>query len=382
METLMITRSIRSIALLACSLILSTHANAQGVSTNEILLGQTTALTGPLAELGQDAMNGAKAYFDHVNAQGGIHGRKIRLIALDDGYNPEKALANVKQLIEKEQVLSLFGVLGTPANLAIVPVITQAGVPNVGPATGSDAMRVPHNRMVFHTSPSYADEIEKIIDHLVVRGIRNIGAVYQNNAFGKEGLANLERIAKERGLKLAAAASIESSGADADQASEMLLKNAPQAILMITAGKASMDFIKASNKRAVGMQYFALSTMASQAAINALGKDGVGVVVSQNSPFPFSATSRIVHEYQQVMRKAGIKNWSFASIGGFIGAKVMVDGLRRAGRNLTRESLVEALETIGRIEYDSLIFNYSKNNHLGHRYVELTVISKDGRFLR
>jgi len=376
-----ITRMVHRLLLLA-GIALHVHAAAQGVTATEILLGQTTALSGPLAELGQDTANGSKAYFDYINAQGGVHGRKIRLLTLDDGYNPEKAVANVKQLIEQDQVLSLFGVLGTPANLAIMPIIEKAGVPNFGPASGSDAVRIPFNRLVFHTGPSYADEIDKIVEHLLVRGITKIGAVYQNNAFGKEGLGNLERIIKARNLTLAGAASIDSSGADADKASELLAQAAPQAILMITAGKASVDFIKAHNKRAIGMQYFALSVMASQAAIKALGADGVGVVVSQVSPFPFSATSGIVQEYQRVMNKMGIRNWSFASIGGFISAKIMVDGLKRAGRNLTRESLVDALESMGKLDYDGFVIHYGKTNHLGHRYVELTVISKDGRFLR
>jgi branched-chain amino acid transport system substrate-binding protein len=375
------TRFFQRLALLA-ALAWQLNAGAQGVSTTEILLGQTSALTGPLAELGQEAANGSKAYFDYINARGGVHGRKVKLIMLDDGYNPEKAVANVKQLIQKEQVLSLFGVLGTPANIAIMPLIAEAGIPNFGPVSGSDAVRIPFNRLVFHTSPSYADEIEKIVEHLSVRGITKLGVVYQNNAFGKEGLANLERIVKERNLKLAGTASIENSGADADKASETLAQAAPQAILMITAGKASFDFIKSYNQRAVGMQYFALSVMASQTAIKALGKDGVGVVVSQVSPFPFSATSGIVQEYQRVMKTMGIKNQSFASIGGFINAKVMVDGLKRAGPNLTRERLVDALESMGKIDYDGFVINYGKSSHLGHRYVELTLISRDGRFLR
>ena len=369
-------------ALLLAASALHPDVRAQGVTNTEILLGQTTALSGPLAELGQDNAAGSRAYFDYINAQGGVHGRKIRLISLDDGYNPEKAVANVKELIEKEQVLSLFGVLGTPANLAIMPLIDKAGVPNFGPASGSDAVRIPFNRLVFHTGPSYADEIDKIIEHLVVRGIQRIAAVYQNNAFGKEGLANLERTVKARNVTLVGAASIDSTGAAADAASEALVKASPQAILMITAGKASVDFIKATNKRAVGMQYFALSVMASQAAIKALGPDGVGVVVSQVSPFPFSATSGIVQEYQRVMNKMGVKNWSFASIGGFINAKIMVDGLKRTGRNLTRAGLIEALESMHKVDYDGFVINYSKTSHLGHRYVELTVISKDGRFLR
>lgn len=376
-----ITRYIRSMVLAAGTLF-SLHVAAQGVTNNEILLGQTSALSGPLAELGRDVTTGAKAYFDYVNLQGGVHGRKIRLITLDDGYNPQTAVANVKQLIEKDQVLSLFGVLGTPANVAIMPLIQQSGVPNFAPISGSNLVRQPFNRLVFLVAPSYADELAKIVEHLQVRGITKIGVVYQDNPFGKEGLTALEQIVAAHNMKLAGAASIDNTGADAAKAVDTLIKAAPQAIVMVTAGKASFDFIKTYNQRAVGMQYFALSVMASQTAIKALGQDGVGVVVSQVSPFPFSATSRIVQEYQQVMKKMDIKNWSFASMGGFMMARVMVDGLRHAGRNLTRERLVEALESMGKIDYDAFSINYSKNSHLGHRYVELTVISKDGRFLR
>lgn len=376
-----ITRLFRSMVL-AAGAVFSLHAAAQGVTNDEILLGQTTALSGPLAELGQEATAGAKAYFDYVNTQGGVHGRKIRLITLDDGYNPQKAVANVKQLIEKDQVLSLFGVLGTPANVAIMPLISQAGVPNFGPLSGSNLVRQPFNRLVFHVGPSYGDELVKIVEHLLVRGITKIGVVYQDNPFGKEGMIALEQAMATHNLKLAGSASIDNNGTDAAKAVDTLVKAAPQAIVMVTAGKASFDFIKTYNQRAVGMQYFALSVMASQMAIKSLGKDGVGVVVSQVSPFPFSATSKVVQEYQQVMKKMEVKTWSFASMGGFVTAKVMVDGLRQAGRNLSRERLIEALETMGKKDYDGFAVNYSKTNHLGHRYIELTVISKDGRFLR
>ncbi|HJV53708.1 MAG TPA: ABC transporter substrate-binding protein [Noviherbaspirillum sp.] len=376
-----ISRLFRTLALVAGAAF-SLQVSAQGVTNDEIVLGQTTALTGPLAELGIDATAGAKAYFDYVNAQGGVNGRKIKLISLDDGYNPQKAVMNVKQLVEKDQVLALFGVLGTPANVAIMPLIQQVGIPNFGPASGSNLVRQPFNRLVFHVIPGYSDELAKIVEHLTVRGISKIGVVYQDNPFGKEGLIALEQIMAAHNMKLAGTASIDNTGSDASKAVDALIKVAPQAIVMVTAGKASFDFIKTYNQRAVGMQYFALSVMASQSAIKALGKDGVGVVVSQTCPFPFSATSRIVQEYQQVMKKMGVKNWSFASMGGFIEAKVMVDGLRHTGRNLTRERLIESLETMGKIDYDGFTINYSKTNHLGHRYVDLTVISKDGRFLR
>lgn len=375
----------RGPALLAALLMFSAHLPARaepGVTNDEILLGQSTALTGPLAELGNDTSSASRAYFNFINAQGGIHGRKIRLITLDDGYNTDKGIANTKQLIEKDGVFALFNVIGTPANTALLPVIAQAGVPSFAPFTGSDAVRKPVHRHVFNVRAGYADETEKIIEHLGVRGIDKLAVVYQNNAFGKDGLASTEAALGRRKLKVHGAATIENDASDAEKAAAALAATNPQAVLMITAGKPSAEFIKAYNRIATGMQFFTLSVMGTQASVAALGKEGIGVVVSQVVPFPFSATSGIVREYQQVMNKMGVKNWSFASMEGFINAKVMVEAMRRAGRDITRERFMTALESMGRVDLDGYIIDFSKSNHQASRYVELTVISRDGRFLR
>ncbi len=353
-----------------------------GVSDDVILLGQSAALTGPLAELGNDVANASRAYFDYVNAQGGVHGRKIKLLTLDDAYNTEKGIANTKHLIEKEGVFALFNVLGTPANTALLPLITQVGIPSIAPYTGSNAVRKPFNRYVFNVRAGYADETEKIIEHLGIRGIDKVAVVYQNNAFGKDGLAGVEAALEKRKLKVQASATIENDASDAAQAAATLAKATPQVVVMITAGKPSVEFIKSYNKLSLGMQFFTLSVMGTQASVAALGKEGMGVVVSQVAPFPFSATSGIVREYQRIMTKMGIKNWSFTSMEGFINAKVTVEGLKRAGRDLTRERFLTALESMGRLDFDGYMVDFSKNNHQGSRYVELTVISRDGRFMR
>ena len=351
-------------------------------ASDEILFGKTSSLSGPLAEIGVDATTANKAYFDYINEQGGVHGRKLRLLTLDDQYSTEKGVANAKQLIEKEKVFALLNMAGTPTNKALLPIIAEAGIPSIGPYTGSDVVRTPHNKLVFNIRAGYADELAKIVEHLDIRGIKKVAVVYQNNAFGKEGLAHIEKAVAQQKLKVHASAPLEASGADAAVAAKALADSQPQAVVLITTGKSSTDFIKAYNQLAAGMQFFTVSVMGTQASVTALGKDGVGVVVSQVAPFPFSATSGIVREYQKVMNKMGVKNWSFASMEGFITAKVVVEGLRRAGKNPTRESFVAALESIGRWDMDGYLVNFTPNNHNGSRYVELTAISRDGRFLR
>lgn len=357
----------------------TTHAQTIG---NEILFGKTSSLSGPLSEIGVDATSATQAYFDYINAQGGIHGRKLRLMTLDDSYSTEKGVANAKQLIEKEKAFALLNMAGTPTNKALLPIIAEAGIPSIGPYTGSDVVRTPHNRLIFNIRASYADELAKIVEHLDIRGIHKIAVVYQNNAFGKEGLGHIEKATGMQKAKVHATAPLEANGSDAEKAAQTVAQAKPQAVVMITTGKSTADFIKLYNGMSPGMQFFTISVMGTQASVNALGKDGFGVVVSQVAPFPFSATSGIVREYQKIMDQMGVKNRSFASMEGFITAKVVVEGLRRAGKNLTRESFVTALESIGRWDMDGYLINFSKTNHNGSRYVELTAISREGRFLR
>lgn len=367
---------------LVLGIALAADGAGQGLPADEIVIGQTSALTGILGEQGIANTRGSQAYFDYVNAHGGVNGRSIRVITLDDGYDAGKAVANVKQLIEKDNAVALFGIVGIPANLAIMPLIAQAGIVNFAPFTGSEVMRTPHNRLVFNVRASYTDEIEKIVEHLGIRGIRKIGVLVQNNAFGAEGLAAFEQALAKRKLSLAAKAGINNDSSDVDKAVAVLAQANVQSIVLITVGKPSIDFIKAYNQRQRGTQFFALSVMASQGAINALGRDGVGVIVSQVSPFPFSGTSPLVREYQSVMKKAGFSEFSYPSMEGFLNAKIMTEALRRTGRDFSRERLIAALEAMGKVDFDGHVVNFSKANHQGSRYVELTVISKEGRFLR
>ncbi len=370
-------------SLLALMMTVSMAHAETGVTADTILLGQSTSLTGPLAELGADTTTAEKAYFDYINAQGGVHGRQIKVISIDDAYNPDKTVANVKTLIEKENVFALFNVLGTPNCIAIMPLLEKHNIPHIAPYSGAQAVRKPFNRLVFNVRASYHDEVEAIVEHLGVRGITQVAVVYQNNSFGKDGLDGAKIALDKRKLKIHAETSIESSAVDVDKAAATLAAVKPQAIIMVTSGVPSAKFIKAYNKLSIGMQFFGLSVLGTQTTVTQLGKDGVGVVVAQVTPFPFSVTSGIIREYQMVMKKMGVKTpLSFISMEGFINAKVMVEGLRRAGRDLTRERLIAGLESIGRLDMEGYLINLSKTDHTGSHAVELTVISKDGRFLR
>ena len=354
-----------------------------GVTDQKILLGQSAAFSGPAAQLGIQMHAGAKAYFDQLNAQGGVHGRKIEIVTADDKYEGNLAAANTKKLIEETGVFALFGYVGTPTSNAALPIFTAARVPFFAPFTGAQSLREPFNREIFNIRASYFDETEHLVDRLVRTGIKNIAVFYQNDAYGKAGLAGVERAAKKTGIQLVELATVERNSVDVQAAVDKLLPKRPDAIIQISAYSSCTAFIK--NMRHAGYygQFFNVSFVGSQALADALGTDGPGVVISQVVPFPWHQATPVVGEYQRVMKSAGIKDLNFSSLEGFVAAKVFAEGLKRAGKELTRDKLLHALETINTGNFDAGGFdvNFSPTSHNGSKYVDMTVITKEAKFL-
>ncbi|MBL0124717.1 MAG: ABC transporter substrate-binding protein [Betaproteobacteria bacterium] len=359
---------------------LSQTAFAEGVTPDTILIGQSAALSGPAEELGKEMKSGAEAYFDIINKAGGVNGRKIKIVSLDDGYEPEKAAANTRKLITEDKVLALFGYVGTPTSNAALPIFTEAKVPFIGAFTGAQSLREPFNRYIFNVRASYFDETEQIVGHLVQQGINRIAVFYQNDAYGKAGLAGVERAMKARKLEIAATATVERNTTDVAAAVSTLAKSKTDAVIMISAYKSCAAFIKAMKAAGGFQQYWNVSFVGSKALSNALGDEGRGVQISQVVPFPWADVSQIVHNYQKRMGEP--EKYSFTSLEGFIAAKVFVEGLKRAGKNPTRESLVDGLASMGKVDLGGFIVNYTPTNHNGSNFVDLTIISRNGTFKR
>lgn len=371
--------------IIASSLIMSATAPVfadPGVTDQKIVLGQSAAFSGPAAQLGIQLHVGAKAYFDQTNAQGGVFARKIELVKIDDKYEADLAAANTKKLIEADEVFALFGYVGTPTSIAALPIFTQAKVPFFAPFTGAQSLREPFNRQVFNIRASYFDETEHLVDRLVRTGLKNIAVFYQNDAYGKAGLAGVERALKKMNVQMIEVATVERNSIDVAKAIEKLAPKRPDVIIQISAYASCAAYIKGMRKVGYTGQFYNVSFVGSNALADLLGKDGPGIVISQVVPFPWHAATPVVREYTKVMNNAGIQDLNFSSLEGFIAAKVFVEGLKRAGRNLTRERLITALESINIDNYDLGGFdvNFSKSNHSGSKFVDMTVISKDGKF--
>lgn len=375
----MIRALVTTLALAAAGL--AGTAQAQGVTESQIVLGQSAALTGPAQELGKDMQFGANLYFNHVNAAGGVNGRKIVLKSLDDGYEPPRAAENTKKLIHDEKVFALFGYVGTPTSQASLPIFTEAKVPFVGAFTGAELLRNPFNRYIFNVRASYFDETEAIVRHLTAMSLSKIAVFYQNDAYGLAGLAGVERALKKRDLTLAAKATVERNTVDVAAAVAAMRKADPQAVVMISAYKSCAAFIREMKKLDLNPTFWNVSFVGSKALAQELDRDGRGVQISQVVPFPWDLSVPVVKEYRALLAEAKGEP-GYGTLEGFIAAKVMVEGLRRAGKNLTRDSFIKAMEGLDPYDVGGFKVAYSHDNHNGSHFVDLTIISRNQTFVR
>ena len=359
---------------------LSLPALAQG--DRSIVLGQSAALSGPAAQLGIQMNSGARIYFDRLNAEGGINGRTVQLRALDDGYEPDRCRANTETLIKQEGAFALFGYVGTPTSLAALPLVNAAGVPFFGAFTGAESLREPFSRWVFHVRASYYDETELIVRQLTALGLKRIAVFRQNDSYGQAGLDGVLRALKSRNLAPTAVGLVERNSVDVAAALKAILAEPTDAVVQISAYKSCAAFVRGARKAGYGGTFHNVSFVGTQALADELGKEAHGVVVSQVMPFPFSTTTAISREYLDAVRKAGggaLPNYS--SMEGYVCAKVFSEALRRSG-GTSRDALVAALENMQRYDAGGYTVGFGPRNHRGSSFVELSMLSGDGKVKR
>ena len=352
-----------------------------GVSASTIVFGQSAPLSGANAELGNDIRNGALAYFRKVNDAGGVHGRRLELVTLDDANQVPRSEANTKELVEQKHVFALFGYASATLSRPALPTVEKYGVPFLGPFTGADPMRV-FNRHVYNMRASYADELEKIVEHFVPLGVKRFSVVYYDDIVGRENFSAVERALKKRSLEpVSIAAFKDRAKPDIEGGVAAIAKGSPDVVILTTLYKASADFVKLARKSDVAAQVVSNSFPGASPLAKELGKEGAGVIVATVVPPPTKRSLPIVHEYQAAIEKhSGKKEFSFTSLESYIGAKVAVQALRRAGPNPTRESFMRELDALRDFDAGGYTVSFSPTNHNGSSFVELTVIGKDLKF--
>lgn len=354
-------------------------APALRAQPDRILLAQSAPFSGPSAQLGIQFHQGAKLYFERVNAQGGIHKRPVELVKMDDGYEPDRCADNTRKLIAQDP-LALFCYVGTPTSLAALPLATAAKVPFYAPFTGAMGLRQPFNRYAFHLRASYNDETALIVQQLTNLGLRKIAVFYQNDAYGQSGLAGVELALGARNMKPIAKATVERNSVEVAQAVKTLVAAQPDGIVQIGAYKACAAFIRAARAAGFGGTFFNVSFVGTQALADELGKEAAGVVVSQVMPCPYSTVRPIAREFIDAVHKAGGDyQVNYSSIEGYLAAKVFAEGLKRGGPKVSRESLIAGLETLGQEDFGSFDVSFSPTDHVASKFVELSMLTADQR---
>jgi ABC-type branched-subunit amino acid transport system substrate-binding protein len=359
---------------------LSAMASDRGVTPTEIRLGASVVLTGPLGPQTQEFGQGSRLYFDAVNAAGGVHGRKIVYTTLDDGFDVKRAVDNTRQLIDEQGVFIIYNSTGTAQTGAILPLAEASRTIIFGPVTGATAFRQKVNPYLFHVRASYADEARRIVSHLVDTGISRVTVVYQDDGLGKTLLAELQQAAVAAKIKLDAEVKIDPKAPDYAAAAAAAERAQPQAVLLGIAGGTLSNFVKATLKTSIRPSFYGFSIANVDLIRRDLQDNARGIVLAQIMPPLRNTTIPVVAEYHRLLKEkdpAAVP--SAFQLEGFVHAKLLVEGLRRAGRNLNTASFIKAMEEAGEISFGRFAARYSPTSHNGSSYVELAIIDNAGQ---
>jgi ABC-type branched-subunit amino acid transport system substrate-binding protein len=350
----------------------------------QIRIGQTVGLTGAVAASVKEASDGARLYFDAVNARGGIGGQKLALVSLDDQFDPKRAVDNARALID-QGVVALFLTRGTPHNQAILPLLTEFKVPLVGPSTGAMALHDPVHPWLFNVRATYQREAERTVKHLVQIGVQRVALVQVDDSFGQDAAVGALR-GFGAAVKPVLHDKYDRSKPDFSKIVPRIVAADAQAVLYIGSGTAVVDGMKALRAAGSKAQMLTLSNNASSGFVKALGPLAHGVVVSQVLPPERSLGIPLVKEAHDLARAKGAAAPEItpALLEGFASAKVLAEGLRRAAaaRDLTRTGLQRALDSLKNHDLGGLELSYSPTDHTGLDYADLSIIGSDGRFRR
>jgi branched-chain amino acid transport system substrate-binding protein len=352
-----------------------------GVTVNSIVFGQAAALEGPASALGRDMRQGILAAFAEVNTGGGVYGRKLELLSRDDGYEPNKSIDAVKRLIEEDHVFALVGPVGTPTSLATQPIATAAGVPFIGPFTGADFLRNPFKPNVINVRASYFQETEAMVERLTTDlGIERIAILYQDDAFGRAGLAGVQKALEQRSMTLVSEGTFERNTTAVKRALLSIRAGNPEAVIMIGPYQPCAAFIKLAREHGLDAVFVNISFVGSNALAKALGSSGDGVVITQVVPFPGDSSIPLIARYQAALRLNDARaEPGFVTLEGYLVGRLVVAALERMGPEPTRKALIDTISGSS-FDFEGFKLVYRANDNQGSNEVYLTVIRADQSF--
>lgn len=377
-----VTLASRATAVMAAPVFMrNAWAQEGGITGKTLAIGCSAALSGPLAGFGQDIKQGAEAALAHINGRGGVHGRTLQFNMVDDGYVPQRTTDNVKQMIGQGSAFALLSCVGTPNNTAILPLIEEAGIPYVAPLTGASSLRK-GGRNVFHVRASYTDEVRRLVQRLAGMGLKGIGVVYLDNGYGREMLEDATRSLAEQNIKPTVQAALATDGKNLADVLAKVAEARPAAVLLATAGAASVELVRGVKKTVPGVLMAGVSVTLTSDGLKQLGDAGSGIAVTMVMPDPNRAKTQLVRDYQAAMRAKGQQDFTLGSLEAYVNMRVLAEGLERAGSDPSRTKLRNALAGIRNWDMGGFVVDYSgQSPFVGSRFIDLGVLNGAGRFL-
>lgn len=348
----------------------------------QLLIGQTSGFSGPVAAGVRETTEGARLFFDHVNANGGVNGQRIELISLDDKFDPALSAENARKLIVERNVVSLFLSRGTPHTQAIMPLLSQYKVPLVAPSTGAMVLHNPVHPWVFNVRATYQREAEKAVLHLHTIGFNRIALVQPDDSFGADCMEGAMRGFEKLKLQPVFVENFNRVKPNLEKIVALAKENNPQAIIFIGAASAVSEGTRLLRSQGISAQIVTVSNNASTGFIKEMGSNARGVVVTQVFPYERLIKIPLVKEAHDLAATKGMTEVTPAMLEGFAGAKVLVEGLKRAGSQPTRISLQSALNKLQKVDIGGLEISYSESDHSGLDFADLSIINSSGRFIR
>lgn len=353
---------------------------AAQADSKPILIGQTYVQTGPLAALATEPLIGIRAMVTAVNDAGGINGRPLEIRQVDDGYDAARASDNVKKLVADGAVAILMPI-GTTSSVGALKAANELKVPLIAPYTGAGPV-VKFSEYGFPVRISFDEEYGRIVNHLFTIGITRIAFAHNDNPGARSAMESTKNFIEQRGDKMVGSVAIQNDGSDAEAKAVELAKLKPVAIVLSATNAVTARFIKAYKAAGAEARFYSFSFLNGQQLHKAIGNDAVGVVVSQVVPYPWNSSMPIIAEYQAAMKKIGVNDFSYGSLEGYVSTKVLVEGLKRTGTNPAPDTLKKALETFKSLNLGGIVVRYAPADHQGLTFSELSMLRKDGGYIR
>ena len=356
-------------------------AGEPGVTDDEVIFGQTAILSGPLGQPILSLQAGAKLAFDEVNAKGGVAGRRIKLVSMDDGLNPDRAVANARDMLfGSQRVLGLFGCVGSGTVGALAPLLKESGAPLIAPYAVSDSARDRTRGGAYYLRAGYGREIESLAQHVGTIGLQRIAMAHLANPGGAEALAKLKDVLASANLSLVAVGAVQGDGSDTGTVAKQLAEKSPQAVFMFLGGTLASDVMLGMWNAGASPSFYGMSIVPGELTAKRLGTRARTLAIAQTIPYPWNSADPVLREFQAKAAKKELPV-SYYTTEGYLSGLLLVEVLKRAGRNLSRQRLHAEISSL-KVRLAGMDLDFTGGRHTGSRFVDLVQVTKDGRFVR